>query len=141
MDPVHIIRRPRFSRSFMLALVWAATAATPMAHADDVQLRAEIAELRAQIGELRAQMKTIIEQGKASPGAPTAAATTAPTELATRIEKLEETVAKETASGGDTTLTSYGEIAFSRPRHDVNETQADLVRAVIGFGHRFDDKT
>jgi hypothetical protein len=141
MDPVRIIHRPRFSRSFTLALVWAAAAATPMAHADEAQLRAEIAELRAQIAEMKAQMKTIVEQGKASPGAPAAGATTAPTELATRVEKLEETVAKDTARGSDTTLTSYGEIAYSRPRNDVNQTTEDLVRAVIGFGHRFDDKT
>jgi hypothetical protein len=135
-------QRARFARSSLsLALVCAVSAVAPMAHADEAQLRAEIAELRAQIAEMRAQMKTIVEQGKASPGTPAAATMTAPTELATRVEKLEETIAKETVRESDTTLTSYGEIAYSRPRNDVNQTTEDLVRAVIGFGHRFDDKT
>src|SRR5437868_1961893 len=126
--------------SFTLALLCAAAAVTPMAHADEAELRAEIAELRAQIAEMKAQMKMIVEQGKSAPGTPAAAPSTAPT------DKLEETLAKDTlakdtARESDTTLTSYGEIAYSRPRHDVNQTQADLARAVIGFGHRFDDKT
>src|SRR6266446_890038 len=142
MHPVRTIRRPRLARlSFKLAFLCAAAAVTPMAHADEAQLRAEIAELRAQIAEMKAQMKTIVEQGKAAPGTPAAATTAAPTGLAARLEKLEETVAKETVRGSDTTLTSYGEIAYSRPRNDVNQTTEDLVRAVIGFGHRFDDKT
>src|SRR5437660_2789266 len=142
MNAVRTIQRGRFARSSLtLALSCAVSAVTPMAHADEAQLRAEIAELRAQIAEMKAQMKTIVEQGKGSPGTPATATTTAPTELATRVEKLEETIAKETARGSDTTLTSYGEIAYSRPRNDVNQTTEDLVRAVIGFGHRFDDKT
>src|SRR5205085_2211790 len=111
------------------------------AHADESELRAEIAELRAQIAEMKAQMKAIVEQGKSAPSTPAAAPSTAPTELPARVDKLEETLAKETVRESDTTLTSYGEIAYSRPRHDVNQTQADLARAVIGFGHRFDDKT
>src|SRR6266542_3763590 len=127
MNPVRIIHRPRLARSFTLALLCAAVTVTPMAHADEAQLRAEIAELRAQIAEMKAQMNAIVEQGKASPVTPAATTTTAPTELATRVEKLEETVAKETARGSDTTLTSYGEIAYSRPRHDVNQTQADFA--------------
>jgi hypothetical protein len=142
MHPIRTIHRTCAARaSFTFALLCAVSAVTPLAHADEAQLRAEIAELRAQIAEMKAQMKMIVEQGKSAPSTPAAAPSTAPTELTSRVDKLEETLAKDTARESDTTLTSYGEIAYSRPRHDVNQTQADLARAVIGFGHRFDDKT
>src|SRR5205085_3521147 len=126
---MHNVRNARRSARSLLAraLLCATAVLAPMAHADEAQLRAEIAELRAQIAEMRAQMKAFVDQGKS--------------ELAARVDKLEDTAAKETVRESDTTLTSYGEIAYSRPRRDVNDTQADLVRAVIGFGHRFDDKT
>ena len=141
MHPVPAVQGPRFPRSSLtFALLCTVSAIAPTVHADEAQLRAEIAELRAQIVEMKAQMKTIVEQGKASPGAPVAAPTP-PTELANRVEKLEQ---KATADGlrfGDTTITSYGEIAYSRPTNDVNATSADLVRAVIGFNHNFDART
>lgn len=137
----------------MIAVAFALGGAPTAALADEAQMRAEIAELRAQIAEMKAQMKALAEQGKAAPAtasAPAAAATgsTAPQpapatagELAARVDKLEQTVAKEGLKLGDTNLFSYGEAAFARPRNDVNSSEADLVRAVIGFSHRFDPKT
>jgi len=40
-----------------------------------------------------------------------------------------------------TVLTSYGEINYSRPTRDAKNTVADVRRFVLGFQHRFDDKT
>ena len=128
-------------RSLVLAHAVALAAAAPMVRADEAQLRAEIAELRAQMAEMRAQMKALAEQGKGTQPTATSVAPAPSAELAARVDKLEQSAAKEMPRESDTTLFSYGEIGYSRPRHDVNDTQADLVRAVIGFGHRFDDKT
>ena len=152
----------RIGKSIAAAIAMALSAVASIANADESQLRAEIAELRAQMAEMRAQMKALAEQGK-PPSSSTAAApppsgtsppsatastpppsSTAPTppavDLAARVDKLEQSAAKAPPRESDTTLFSYGEIAYSRP-HDANDTQADLVRAVIGFGHRFDEKT
>src|SRR5438270_5068794 len=134
-------------KSIAAATAMALSAVAPIVYADESQLRAEIAELRAQIAEMRAQMKALAEQGRppsstASAPPPAAATATAPAvELAARLDKLEQSAAKAAPRERDTTLFSYGEIGYSRPRHDANDTQADLVRAVIGFGHRFDEKT
>ena len=149
----------RFSRApLALATMLTLSAAPSIAVADEAALKAEIAELRAQIAEMRAQMKTLAEQSKATPAAPTASAgapasavaATAPpapaaptatsADLTARVEKLEQTTAKA-LQFGDTTLFSYGEASFARPNHDVSSTQADLVRAVIGFNHSFDERT
>jgi hypothetical protein len=125
----------------------------PLAHADEAALRAEIAELRAQMSEMKVQMKALQEQGKAAPVASpaTAQAPTAQTsavaapvltnELAARVDRLEQAANTPPLQFGDTTLFSYGEAAFSRPRNNASDTQADLARAVIGFSHRFDDRT
>src|SRR3954447_26073818 len=150
----------RIGKSLAAATAMALSAVAPIANADESQLRAEIDDLRAQIAEMRAEMKALAEQGK-PPSSSTAAtpppsgtppplttasapppSSTAPTtpavDLAARVDKLEQSAAKAPPRESDTTLFSYGEIGYSRPRHDANDTQADLVRAVIGFGHRFD---
>ena len=40
-----------------------------------------------------------------------------------------------------TVLTSYGEINYNRPLHDTKNTVADVRRFVLGYQHRFDEKT
>jgi hypothetical protein len=41
----------------------------------------------------------------------------------------------------NTTVSSYGEVAYSRPTKDVANSFADVQRAVIGVEHRFDERT
>lgn len=40
-----------------------------------------------------------------------------------------------------TTISSYGEISYSRPSKNARDTQVDVGRAVLGITHRFDEKT
>ena len=152
----HARSERRAPRRCTFALMLALGAVPVVAQADEASLKAEIAELRAQIAEMKAQMKEITAQGRPATAAPPGAAAMSATaasgtagapagapsaELAARVDKLEQTVAKDAAAASDTTLFSYGEAAFSRPRNDANAAQADLARAVIGFGHRFDERT
>ena len=128
-----------------IALLVAGVVAHPLAHADEAALRAEIAELRAQMAEMKAQMKAMQEQTKVTStpasAAAQASAPAATNDLAARVDKIEQTASRPALQFGDTTLFSYGEAAFSRPRNNASDTQADLARAVIGFSHRFDDRT
>ncbi len=41
----------------------------------------------------------------------------------------------------NTTVSSYGEIGYSRPTKQVGASNTDVQRAVIGMQHRFDDRT
>ncbi|MDP9045828.1 MAG: OprO/OprP family phosphate-selective porin [Pseudomonadota bacterium] len=43
--------------------------------------------------------------------------------------------------GPGTVLTSYGELAYNRPLHQGREAEADVRRFVLGYQHRFDEKT
>ncbi|NDP41493.1 MAG: hypothetical protein GZ089_02040 [Aromatoleum sp.] len=137
-------------RRFPLALTIAATLASPVAWADEAALKAEIAELRTQVAEMKAQMKELAAQNKAAPtsvAAAPAAITTTPSPppaqaaLAARVDRLEQTVSTQAEASSATTLFGYGEIAVNRPTHTPNQTQADLARAVLGWAHRFDDRT
>jgi len=141
-----------------LALALALCLAPTAARADEASLKAEIAELRAQLAALQAQMKTFADRAAVAPppANPTVAAGVAAAEsgasaanaakalpdaaLAARVDQLEQATAKA-LQFGDTTLSSYGEASYARPRSDADKTEADLVRAVIGFQHRFDDRT
>jgi hypothetical protein len=63
------------------------------------------------------------------------------TTAAQRVDRLEQTVANQGQAMTETTLYGYGEIAYSRPIHSSSDTQADLARAVLGWAHRFDERT
>lgn len=63
------------------------------------------------------------------------------------VQATQQAVAANTASSqragwaGNTTVSAYGEIGYSRPTKDVSASNTDVQRAVIGMQHRFDDRT
>lgn len=109
------------------APAWSQTA--PAATPEALQRRLEqlANELSAVKAELEAMKKKQVE-GAPPAAAPVAAAAPTPTP------------ALAAAEPPATVLTSYGEINYNRPR-DSKNAQADMRRFVLGFQHRFDDKT
>jgi hypothetical protein len=107
------------------ALAQSATEADLMRRLDS--LAAELAQLKAQLGSLQ-------QQRDAAPGAVPASGQAAAAAAATPILPAAPT---EPA----TVLSSYGEINYNRPRNAAQNAQADLRRFVLGYQHRFDDKT
>ena len=118
------------------------------AYADDAVLKSEIDALRAEVAELRVLVQQM-QAGKgqaaapATPVAPIAAATPSPA-MAGATTLIASTApapaARDDATAG-TTLWGYGELNYNHPTGDTGDTRADLRRAVIGFGHSFDDST
>jgi len=94
------------------------------------QLAAEVTQLRAQLGALR-QQRVVAPAAPAPVAAPAAAPT--PPALAEAPANL--------PSGPATVLSSYGEINYNRPNRATQNTQVDLRRFVLGFQHRFDERT
>ena len=74
----------------------------------------ELTQLRAQLGALQQQRASVPQAAAVAPAPPPEPATV---------------------------LSSYGEINYNRPRKAPGDTRADLVRFVLGYQHRFDDKT
>ena len=116
-----------------LSLMIAALLAAPCAHADDAELRARIEKLEAMVQTLSAQLKQVDSKTEA---------------IASQQEAVASTSAPVASGGGGeagaapgtTTIYGYGELNYNHFR-DASRSQADLRRAVFGFGHRFDADT
>jgi len=133
--------RPRlfpiaFAASVLLASL-AAQAADPVAADAQQRLEQEMGRLRQQIESMREQlesMQTRLQQLKAQNEA-----------LAAQQQQQALKPAAAAAQPGgispDLSLWGYGEIYYDRPVHTPELTEADLARAVIGIGYRFDERT
>lgn len=108
-----------------LAFATAMTSAAP-ACAGEAELLQRMEKLSAELESLKAEMARMKSERAAAPPETAAGSSTgaAPSGIASQ-----------------TTLTGYGEINYNRPRRDSSQTRADLRRAVLGVGHRFNDKT
>ncbi len=87
-------------------------------------LAAELSQLKAQLAALPAQRAAVPVDPMSTPMPVAAAATSVagPAEPAT-------------------VLSSYGELNYNRPLNNRQNAQADIRRFVLGFQHRFDEKT
>lgn len=111
----------------------AAAQTTPSASTTEAALRSRLDALAAEVAALKAEVDALRrERAQAAASAPAPSAATAAVAAAPPPEALRSEPA--------TVLSSYGEINVNRPR-DNSQARADLRRFVIGFQHRFDDKT
>ena len=124
-----------------LSFLIAALLAAPYCHADDADLRARIDRLEAEVQALKAELNQVNSKTEAIANQQEAAASAPTSAPAGAAAAAMAAPAQAAQSGfGNTTIYGYGEINYNHPR-DSNLTQADLRRAVFGFGHRFDDET
>lgn len=96
------------------------------------QLAAELAAVKSQLAQM--QKERVVAPAPAAAPAPLAvAAPAAPVAAAA--------AAAAALQSPSTIITSYGEINVNRPTKRSQEAQADVRRFVLGYQHRFDDKT
>lgn len=124
----------------MAVLLALATLAAPAARADEARLQAEIDALRAEV----AALKTLVRQMAAGRAASSATSAPANTSRAADTAQAQASAADASAPAAiadDTRFWGYGELNYNRPTARAADAQADLRRAVLGFGHAFDDAT
>jgi hypothetical protein len=92
------------------------------------QLAAELASVKAELARMRSAQ-----------AAPQAATSAAPPAVA--AAPVAPALGPGLVAEAATVLTSYGELNYNRPTRDSKNTVADLRRFVLGYQHRFDDKT
>ena len=129
-------------RACVLAATLACAAPPTLAQSTaETELSRRLDQLASELAKVKAELATLQQQRSAAPPVATApaAATTAASTTAT---------ASTTAAQGPgltteptTVLTSYGEINYIRPTRDSKNTVADVRRFVLGYQHRFDEKT
>lgn len=130
----------------LLALICALGATSP-AYADEAALAARIERLSAELDALRAEIQQMRAAAKVAPTPVAPASATGTASAPAAAAGAPVAVAPGSpfdAAPSDapaTTFFGYGEVNYQAVTHDRSQNQADLARAVIGIGHRFDDKT
>jgi hypothetical protein len=126
----------------LLVVAWLGVPA--VAIADEQALAARIEQLAAELekvkAELAAQRAQATGAAQLAHGAP-APAPVAPPLPAPPAPVVPPAVAPAIDSAPATVPIAYGEINYNHPVRNASQSQADVRRAVIGFLHRFDDKT
>lgn len=145
----------RVSPCLLLGLAASSAAFALPAFADEAALAARVEKMQAELDSLKAELQQLKAQ-RAPPAA--AAATPAgapagppPSAAATNDSDAKTSLPYAMAPGSPlaatppdaaaTTLFGYGEINYANYPRNKSQTQADLARAVIGIGHRFDERT
>lgn len=114
------------------------------------QLAAELEKLKAELAAQKAQAAAAAAPAPSVPAAPATTATPSPavvpgmpTGAGSGIGAPYAVATATPASrmSQDTVLTGYGEVNYNHPVRDASGSQVDVRRAVLGFQHRFDDKT
>ncbi len=116
----------------------AQTAATPI----EAELASKLDKLSAELAELKAQLAQLRKQNGGTDTAPAAQAAAGAAATA-NVAPLGAS-ATANAAGSEqpaTVLSSYGEINLNVPTNDSAQARADLARFVLGYQHRFDEKT
>jgi len=129
----------------------AALAAASPAHADEAELQrridklaAELEKIKAELAATRQKADTVEKKQEAYAATPAPAAATAPTAPAPATAPpvaAPAVAASGTPAAPKTVITAYGEINYNRPTRNASQAQTDVRRAVIGFQHRFDERT
>ncbi len=140
---MHSTRLLAATSSVLIAasFAFADTAAAQSASESDLakrldQLASELAKVKAELAQLQQQ-----QRAAAAAPAPAAATTAAATPAPAPAAPASTALGSGLLSGPATVLTSYGEINYNRPTNDSKNTVADLRRFVLGYQHRFDEKT
>lgn len=109
------------------------------------QLAAELEKVKAELAAQKAQAAAAPAPAPApaAPAAPIVRAAGAPLQVPSNAPApiAAMTATPASAMSQDTVLTGYGEVNYNHPVRNASGSQTDVRRAVIGFQHRFDEKT
>ncbi|WP_043422003.1 hypothetical protein [Cupriavidus basilensis] len=124
--------------------VWGAPATVSPAVVQ--QLERKLDDMAGQLEALKAELKAVKDQNatmatqQQTQARQQADQTAQVAQLQASQETLQQVAAKPSALD-NLSVFGYGEINYSRPSRNTNDTRADIGRAVFGFGYRFDEKT
>ena len=136
---------PKRQRALPLKTILSASLAAGLAFAvsgafaqtaTETELARKLDQLATELAAVKAQLAQMQQQRAAPAQAPAAAVTPPAAPAAAPLA-----MSPAAAAGPATVITSYGEINYNRPTRASEKAQADLRRFVLGYQHRFNDKT
>jgi hypothetical protein len=131
------------ARTLTAASIALAAGGAPAQSTTEAALAARLDQLASELAAVKAQLAELQQQRAAPAAVPvpvTAVAARAPTAVPAPPAEVAAS-AQAGATQPATALGGYVEINYSRPTSDPANTQADLARFVLGYQHRFDEKT
>ena len=128
-------------RSLLAASIALAANSAFAQTATEAELARKLDQLAAELAAVKAQLAQIQQQRQAAAPAQPASAPAASSGVAAAPTAPAAPAYSGSLLGPGTVLSSYGEINYNRPTHAKQDTQADLRRFVLGYQHRFDEKT
>ena len=112
------------------------------AQSNEAALMKRLDDLAAELNKVKAELVSIKDrQTQDRQAAAAAAATAATASAAATAAPIAATASAGSAAGAATQITSYGEINYTRPRRDSAAATTDIRRFILGFQHRFDERT
>ena len=130
--PVRLIIAEAVTRCTFLSLAIAGFLLPATGHATEADLLQRIDKMGLELEQLKAQLKQMQEDKARESKAKEQPTQTLPPPAYT---------AAPAPGDAQTSVFGYGEINYNRPRRNTAQAQADVRRAVIGIGHRFNEKT
>lgn len=125
-----------------LPLALAAIACSAAAHAQsDPQLLEEVRQLRAELQQVRKELDAMKARPAPAPATAAAPGWEAPAGNAAAVTPAAAPQPATASAGTGVNFFGYGELSYTRPRHDAASTTATAGRGVLGFGYRFNDTT
>ena len=105
------------------------------------QLAAELAAVKGQLAQMQRNQTTAPAPVAAAPTPQTVAVEGKPASAGATAAAVASPAYSASLLGPGTVLTSYGEINYNRPTRQSQNAQADVRRFVLGYQHRFDERT
>ena len=109
--------------------------------ASEADLARRLDQLATELAAVKAQLAQMQQPQAAAPALPAAPVAPARAGVDTPTAAAAAPAYSASLLGPGTVLTSYGEINYNRPTRQTQNTQADVRRFVLGYQHRFDEKT
>ncbi|NML46715.1 hypothetical protein HHL11_23430 [Ramlibacter sp. G-1-2-2] len=125
-----------------LALATLALCAPAQAQSADAELAEQVRQLRAELQQVRQELDAMKKQAApvaSTPAAPSWSGSPAPAVVPAPAAAPVAAVAPQANAG--LSLFGYGELSYSRPTHDTANSVANVGRAVLGWGYRFNERT
>jgi len=129
------------ARTLIAASIALAAGAAHAQTATETELARRLDQLATELAAVKAQLAQIQQQRATAAPTPAPVATAAAAAPAPAAASAAPAAPAAPPAEPATVLTSYGEINYNRPTHANQNAQADMRRFVLGYQHRFDDKT
>ena len=124
----------RFDKPLIAAAAFVTLAVAAGSAAAQTAAEAELARrldlLAAELAAVKSQL-TQLQQQRVAPPPP----------VAVPVAPVAASAAPVSPTSPATVITSYGEINYNRPTRATQNAQADVRRFVLGYQHRFDERT